>query len=140
MSTLPSSYHMSYMCSSHHPGWCYVKWVHGSTPGPSGDDRYLMPQIVGYEIWLYLTFVVLPVLYIWIRCYIRVKVGTVLFKNFHLEVGWKIRSIFFVWSLKFSAGKKLVMYNNFTQCHLLFLHLCSMHLTGSAICITFKPP
>ena len=55
-------------------GWCYVKWVHGTTLGPAGDDRYLMPQIVGYEIWLYLTFFVLPVLYIWIRCYIRVKV------------------------------------------------------------------
>ncbi len=73
---------MSCMHSSPHPGWCYVKWVHGSTPGPSGDDRYLMPQIVGFEIWLYLTFIVLPILYIWIRCYIRVKVGTVICKIF----------------------------------------------------------
>lgn len=52
-----------------------MKWVNGTTLGPAGNDRYLMPQIVGYEVWLYLTFVVLPVLYIWIRCYIRVKVN-----------------------------------------------------------------
>ena len=51
-----------------------MKLVHGTTLGPAGDDQYLMPQIVGSEMWLYLTFVVLPVLYIWIRCYIRVKV------------------------------------------------------------------
>ena len=55
-------------------GWCYIKWVNGSREGPMGMRRNVIPPVFGYELWLYLTFIVLPLLYIWIRCYIRVKV------------------------------------------------------------------
>ena len=43
--------------------WCYMK--------PRGKATALF----GYELWAYLVYITLPVLYIWIRCYVKIKVG-----------------------------------------------------------------
>lgn len=55
-------------------GWCYVTFVSSNDTAQHGR---LLPQILGYSIWAYLTYLLLPLLYVWIRCYIRVKLTKV---------------------------------------------------------------
>ena len=43
-------------------GWCYL----------AGDDR--ATEVVGYDLWSYLAIVLLPLLYILIRCHVKIKV------------------------------------------------------------------
>ena len=39
------------------------------------ESHVVYPIIIGYEIWLYISFVVLPVLYISVRCRVHIKVS-----------------------------------------------------------------
>lgn len=50
-----------------HPdfAWCYMK--------PRGKATALF----GYELWAYLVYITLPVLYVWIRCYVKIKMTRV---------------------------------------------------------------
>lgn len=58
------------------PGFCAIvgrSTHHNSTMDIDQSQQY--PIIVGYEMWLYLAFIVLLVLYITLSCYICKKVG-----------------------------------------------------------------
>ena len=49
-----------------------MRWVHDSH-NISNTQRW--PQVLGYQVWVYATYIALPLIYIWIRCYVRVKVN-----------------------------------------------------------------
>ena len=51
-------------------GWCYVRWIRSNTM----QARDLLPGVLGYQVWLYLAYITLPILYLWIRFYVRCKV------------------------------------------------------------------
>ncbi len=64
------------------PGFCAIV---GRTTHTNNSVQHTSPElypiIVGYEIWIYITFVVLPVLYIALSCYIRKNVSCSLFSG-----------------------------------------------------------
>ena len=50
-------------------GWCYLKRINYSN-----GSRNPFPNLAAYELWTYIIFVLLPLLYIWVQCYIKIKV------------------------------------------------------------------
>ena len=57
------------------PGFCAIKGSKGDTGNPNESRVAVYPIVVGYEMWLYIAFIVLPILYIAIRCHVKVKVS-----------------------------------------------------------------
>ena len=64
-------------------GWCYVRHIPASfvntTGGCDPDKSYdsmqsVLASLLGYDLWVYIAFVVLPVLYVTMHCYLRCKV------------------------------------------------------------------
>ena len=72
------------------PGFCAIigQSTHDNVSATDEQPK-LYPIIVGYEIWLYITFIVLPALYVTLSCHVRTKVTVCL----TLNVGWKIHEI-----------------------------------------------
>ena len=55
-------------------GWCGDKLIDLTT-----GERQILLDIISYKMWLYLTFVLVPILYISVLCYIFREVGISLF-------------------------------------------------------------
>jgi len=69
MCDVESKYHLFL-----HVAWCYIRLV------PEGNKTYsrsdtLLAQLVGYDIWVYATFIILPALYLTMLCYLRRRVS-----------------------------------------------------------------
>ena len=72
-------------CSHLHQytGWCYLRFVtsfdvkNGSCNYTITDaDRVhnIVAEMLGYDLWMYIAFIVLPLLYLSMHCYLRCKV------------------------------------------------------------------
>lgn len=59
------------------PGFCAIRGWSGGSSNPAERRNEVYPIVVGYEMWLYIAFIVLPVLYIAIKCHIKVKLTKV---------------------------------------------------------------
>ena len=57
------------------PGFCAIKGLTGDSSSPDTHRTAVYPIVIGYEMWLYIAFIVLPILYIAIKCHIKVKVS-----------------------------------------------------------------
>lgn len=55
------------------PGFCAIKGSKHSH-NTTNVEVEVYPIIIGYDVWLYLSFIILPILYIAIRCHVKVKV------------------------------------------------------------------
>ncbi len=51
--------------------WCYVRIYSNK----SNDARNIYPEIVGYEVWIFAIFLILPVINIATFCGVQYKVG-----------------------------------------------------------------
>lgn len=62
------------------PGFCAIVGNHTKMGFhlTTEDGRVVYPIIIGYEIWLYIAFIVLPILYISVRCRVRIKVSSLI--------------------------------------------------------------
>lgn len=60
------------------PGFCAIVGIrmNAGLDVSTEESHVVYPIVIGYEIWLYIAFVVLPLLYISVRCHVHVKVST----------------------------------------------------------------
>ena len=75
---------LSYVLYSLPAGWCYIRripanFVNTTTACSDPDQSYdreqsLLASLLGYDLWVYIAFIVLPVLYVTMHCYLRCKV------------------------------------------------------------------
>lgn len=66
------------------PGWCDIlSTVNGRTTG--------LPITLGYTLNAYLAFIILPVLYIWIRCHVKILVNNMYY--IHYNTQWLYHTI-----------------------------------------------
>ena len=92
-------------------GWCYLQRINIINASNSTHHRNIVPQVLGYEVWVYFALIVLPVLYVWIRCHVRIKVSYAMFRTsanaqsfviqLHAYKGWHSHMMFY--SLLFCA-------------------------------------
>jgi len=76
-------------CSTHaqyNTGWCYLRYVNVTVPSGGtnsscnfsiiyqNNPENIMAELLGYDIWMYIAFIVLPLLYLTMHCYLRCKV------------------------------------------------------------------
>ena len=57
------------------PGFCAITGSRGSGYHNESDGFTHYPIVLGYDLWLYVAFVCLPLLYIAIHCHIKIKVS-----------------------------------------------------------------
>ncbi len=58
------------------PGFCAIKGS-VSKHGSNSSTIEVYPIVIGYDLWLYISFILLPILYVSIHCHVKVKVITV---------------------------------------------------------------
>jgi len=70
----------------HNTGWCYLRYVNVTVPSGGtnsscnfsiiyqNNPENIMAEVLGYDIWMYIAFIVLPLLYLTMHCYLRCKV------------------------------------------------------------------
>jgi G protein-coupled receptor 157 len=69
------------------PGWCSIITTQNVTVGNATQRvNVIYPVIVGYAVFVYLAFVILPVCYITIKCYIRILIKRTLRGEEHSSV------------------------------------------------------
>ena len=56
-----------------HSAWCYIRLVPRSD-GEIDRPATILAQLLGYELWVYITFVALLVLYLTMLCYLKYRV------------------------------------------------------------------
>ena len=66
--------------------WCYLRYVNVTVPSGGtnsscnfsityqNNPENIMAELLGYDIWTYIAFIVLPLLYLTMHCYLRCKV------------------------------------------------------------------
>ena len=57
----------------YHSVWCYIRLVPRSD-GKIDRSATILAQLLGYELWVYITFVALLVLYLTMLCYLKYRV------------------------------------------------------------------
>ena len=53
--------------------WCYIRVV--NVNGTEDYQATLIAQLIGYDIWVYATFFILPAIYFTLMCYLRYRVS-----------------------------------------------------------------
>ena len=70
-------------------GWCYIVSIHEASM--KDDTGYIVVGVFSYELWVYMVFTVLPVLYIAAYVYFRCKVY---YAHNYMTVLYQIHNLF----------------------------------------------